>query len=135
MQRTLVLIKPDAVKEGVWLDIIKFYEKHGLEILATRIFTPMPLELAEQLYTEHKGQHFYDSLIDHMTQGITIALMIVGHNVVALVRAMNGATKPEEAVEGTIRHRFAERGKGPANAVHGSANPADAEREVNLFFK
>ena len=134
MQRTLVLIKPDAVQSRVWLDIIKFYEKYGLKIMATRILTPMPLELAEQLYAEHKGQHFYDSLIAHMTQGVTIALVIVGYNVVALVRAMNGATKPEEAVEGTVRHRFAERGNGPANAVHGSANSVDAEREVKLFF-
>lgn len=135
MQRTLVLIKPDAVQSDVWLDIIKHYEKHGLKVVAARILTPMSPYLAEQLYAEHKGQHFYSELIAHMTQGITIALMIVGHNVIALVRAINGATKPEEAVEGTVRHRFAERGKGPANAVHGSANPIDAEREVNLFFR
>jgi nucleoside-diphosphate kinase len=135
MQRTLVLIKPDAVKNDLWLDIIRFYEKHNLKITSTRILTPMPLELAEQLYAEHKGQHFYDSLIAHMTQGITIALMIVGYNVVALVRAVNGATKPEEAVEGTVRYKFGFKGKGPANAVHGSANPTDAEKEVNLFFK
>lgn len=135
MQRTLVLIKPDAVERNVWLNIIHLYERFRLNILKTRIMSPMPIETAETLYAEHKGKDFYDELIAHMTQGTTIALMIVGENVVTLVRAINGATKPEEAVEGTIRYAFGKRGKGPANAVHGSANPEDAEREIDLIFK
>ena len=132
MQRSLVLIKPDVVKKGVWLDVIKVYEGHGLTIGQTRIFSPMSKQMARKLYSEHQGKDFFGELIEFMTKGQTIALMIVGQNAVSLVRALNGATKPNEAEEGTIRKMFGS--QGPANAVHGSANSVDAERELRLIF-
>ena len=135
MQRTLVLIKPDAVADGVWLDIIKIYEKHELAIGKTAIFAPLPASIVQELYREHEGKSFYDRLVSFMQSGITIALCIVGLNAIALVRAINGATRPHEAKEGTIRHLYGSTGTNqPANAVHGSANPTDAERELKLVF-
>ena len=132
MQRSLVLIKPDAVQKGVWLDIIKTYEQYGLNIGQTRIMSPMNRHEAIQIYDEHRGEIFYDELIAFMTKGITIALMIVGNNAIALVRAINGATKPHEAEEGTIRKKYG--GSGPANSVHGSATTDYAQRELSLVF-
>lgn len=133
-QKTLVLIKPDATQNEVWLNIIRIYQRYNLHISATRILAPMPLELAEQLYAEHKGKDFYDGLIAHMTQGVTIALTIFGSNVIDIVRAINGATKHEDTADGSIRSLYGSAKNRYATAVHGSANQVDAEREVDLFF-
>ena len=134
MQRTLVLIKPDAVAADVWLDIINIYRKYDLAICKTAIFPKLPNRIVKELYQEHEGKGFYDELVSFMQSGPTIALCIVGLNVIALVRAINGATRPDQAAEGTIRHTYGLTGNGPANVVHGSANSADAERELKLIF-
>ena len=134
MQRTLVLIKPDAVAKNVWLNIIKTYEKYDLEIGPIRIFSPMPSALVKQFYAEHEGKRFFNDLVLFMSQGTTIAMMIVGYNVIALVRAINGDTRPSEAVRGTIRREYGSDSDTPENAVHGSANSDDAEREIKLIF-
>jgi nucleoside-diphosphate kinase len=134
MERTLVLIKPDAVRADYWLEIIKIYEQHGLIIRKTKMFSPLPECAVKELYREHEGKDFYDGLVAFMQSGTTIALIIGDLNAVALVRAINGATKPENAVLGTIRFQYGTRGGGPKNAVHGSASSADAEREIALIF-
>lgn len=89
---------------------------------------------ANSLYGEHKGKSFYDELIAQMTQGCTIAVKLSGEDAVETVRRLNGATKTEEAMHGTIRHLFGTPNVGPKNAVHGSATPEDAERELKIFF-
>ena len=132
MERTLVLIKPEAVEKEVWFWIIKLYENHSLMIAKTKVFAPLPTQIAEQLYAEHKEKDFYPGLFAYVTSGITIALCVVGDNAVAAVRAINGATKPNEAAEGTIRKLYGTDGR--RNAAHGSANLADAERECKIVF-
>jgi nucleoside-diphosphate kinase len=132
MQKTLVLIKPDAVAREVWLEIIRSYEHHGLAISKTAIFAPLSPRMTDLLYSEHVGKSYYGELFSFTTRGITIALCVEGPNAVARVRAINGATKPDEAGEGTIRKRYGF--SGPANAVHGSANSAEAERELKIVF-
>ena len=134
MEQTLILIKPDAVHDDVWLNIIKTYEARGLQIVETRIMSPMPLALAQKLYAEHAGKDFYKKLLQHMTDGTTIALKVVGDNAIALAREINGATNPSEALPGTIRYEYGSRIFPPANAVHASAHAADAKRELALFF-
>ncbi len=135
MDKTLVLIKPDAVEKRVWIEIIDMYRHSaGLVVLNSRIMSPLPRELAERLYAEHEGKPFYPELIGHMTQGTTIALLLSGAGAVEIVRKYNGATKPENAESGTIRRFFGTPGKGPANAVHGSASAEDAVREIAIFF-
>lgn len=94
----------------------------------------MSLYEAKNLYTEHEGKPFYDELIAHMTQGCTLAVKLSGEDAVATVRQLNGATKAEEAMHGTIRHLYGTFGGGPKNAVHGSVSVADAERELQIFF-
>lgn len=135
MERTLVLIKPDAVKIGAWLDIIKVYEEEGFKITSRKIFV-MPEPIVRELYREHEGKSFYNKLIEFMQSGITIALILTGANAVERVRIINGATNPEEAAKGTIRYEYGSTADGsPENAVHGSASSADAEREIAIVFR
>ncbi len=134
MERTLVLIKPDAVKKQVWFNIMKLYQDSGLEIAQARIFTPFPLGMARDLYREHEGKDFYWELMGFMTQGTVIALCITGRDdTVAFVRELNGATKPSEAALYTVRKRWGT--DGCKNAVHGSANAIAAERELKIVFE
>ena len=130
--RTLVLIKPDAVEKEVWLEIIKIYERHGLTIADTKIFAPLPLSVATDLYREHEGKFFYEGLVEFMTNGVTIALCVTGPNAVERIRGINGATDPAKAERGTIRRIHGT--DGCRNAVHGSAKAEDAERELELVF-
>ncbi|MBI4136119.1 MAG: nucleoside-diphosphate kinase [Candidatus Vogelbacteria bacterium] len=134
----LALIKPDAVRLEVWLEIIRIYEGHGFSVKQTKLMSPMPRPLAEEFYTEHRGRDFYPRLIDFMTSGQTIALRLVGiedmelDGMIDRIRVLNGATDPRQAATGTIRRYF---GLGlPNNAVHGSADSAAASRELALIF-
>ena len=107
MNSTLVLIKPDAVANNVWLEIIEFYQS-VLAIGKVLIFKPLPIEIVIKLYEEHEGKEFYSELIMFMSQGITIALEIKGHDglehgVVEYVRQLNGSTNPAKAAKGTLR--------------------------------
>ena len=134
----LALIKPDAVGMEVWLKIIKLYEGHGFLVKQTKLMSPMPRELVEQFYAEHRGQDFYPRLIDFMSSGSAIALRLVGignmelADMIERVRDLNGSTVPLQAKTGTIRFFY---GFGlPNNAVHGSADPEAARRELALIF-
>ncbi len=134
----LALIKPDAVSAEVWLGIIKRYEGHGFLVRQTKLMSPMPRELAEQFYAEHRDQDFYPRLIDFMSRGVTIALHLVGvdnmelDDLIERVRDLNGSTDPRTAQTGTIRYCYG--GGLPNNAVHGSADPEAARRELDLIF-
>ena len=134
----LVLLKPDAVQGEVWLEIIKFYEGHGFLIKQTKLMSPMPRELAEKFYIEHRDRDFYARLINFMSSGTTIALRLVGYenmeleDLIERVRDLNGPTDPRQAKTGTIRCHYG--GGLPDNTVHASATPADAARELSLIF-
>ena len=131
MERTLVIIKPDAVQAGHIGEIISVYERAGLRIEYAHM-AQLSVERASAFYAEHKGKDFYDGLIEFMTSGRCLILVVAGENAVARVRHLNGATDPREAAEGTIRARFGS--ELPRNAVHASESLAAAEREIAFFF-
>lgn len=131
MEKTLVLIKPDAVREKHIGDIIKIYEENGLRILAMKLLQ-MNEKLAARHYEEHIGRPYYDDLIRFMTSGPIVAMVLEGAEAIANVRAINGKTNPAEAAEGTIRRLYA--ASGSRNAVHASDSPESAAREISIFF-
>jgi nucleoside-diphosphate kinase len=131
IQQTLVLIKPDAIRKDVGFEIMSIYSKNGLEIKRSRVLSPMSHEMAMKLYKEHAGKDFYKPLINFMTQGIVVALLIEGDDAIKKVKEINGATNPPDAAEGTIRKMFGTNNR--ENAVHGS-DENSAEREIQIFF-
>ena len=132
MERTLVLIKPDGVQRGLVGPILSRFEARGLKIVGLKLMQ-VPTALAEEHYAEHKGKGFYAGLIDYITSGPVIAMVLEGPNAVGAVRKTVGATRAYEAAAGTIRGDFAlETGR---NLVHASdEEPGSAEREVKLWF-
>ncbi|GAB4477840.1 MAG: nucleoside-diphosphate kinase [Anaerolineae bacterium] len=131
MERTLVLVKPDGVQRGLTGEIISRLERSGLRLVGMKLMH-ISRELAEVHYAEHKGKKFYDGLINYITSGPVVAMVWEGTGAIANVRRLMGATDPAEATPGTIRGDLGlEKGR---NLVHGSANEADAAREVGLFF-
>lgn len=131
IQRTLSIIKPDAVAKGVIGDIYSRFEKAGLKIVAAKMLQ-LDAESAGGFYAEHEGKPFYDDLIEFMTSGPVMIQVLEGEEAIALNRELMGATNPQEAAPGTIRADFAQ--SIDANAVHGSDSSTSAEREVNYFF-
>ena len=131
MEKTLVLIKPDAVRGKHIGDIIKIYEEKGLKILAVKMLQ-MDEKLASKHYEEHIGRPYYEDLMGFMTSGPIIAMVLEGEGAIANVRAINGKTNPAEAAEGTIRKLYAV--SGSRNAVHASDSPENAAREISIFF-
>ena len=131
MEKTLVLVKPDAFKGGHTGDIIKRYEDEGLKLLAVRMMK-MTKEVAAKHYVEHIGRPYYEELESFMTSGPIVAMVLAGEGAIAKVRAVTGATDPKEAAEGTIRKLYAA-SKGE-NAVHASDSPESAAREIPIFF-
>ena len=131
MERTLVLIKPDAFRKHYTGDIIKRYESEGFHILAMKMLK-MTKELAAKHYEEHIGRSYYEDLEGFMTSGPIIAMELEGEDAIAAIRRINGKTNPKEAAEGTIRRQFA--ASGSRNAVHASDSPANAAREISIFF-
>jgi len=131
MERTLVLIKPDAVERRLTGEIISIYEKKGLHISALKITRPSK-EIAEEHYAEHTGKPFFDNLVSYITSGEVCALILEGNNVIAMVRKMNGATDPANAEAGTIRGQFAI--SMSENTVHASESMESAEREIKIWF-
>ena len=131
MEKTLVLIKPDAVRGNHIGDIVKIYEEKGLKILAMKMLQ-MDEKLASKHYEEHIGRPYYDDLMGFMTSGPIIAMVLEGEGAIANVRAINGKTNPAEAAEGTIRKLYA--ASGSRNAVHASDSPENAAREISIFF-
>ena len=132
IERTLSIIKPDAVAKNVIGEIYTRFEKAGLKIVAAKL-VQLTDETAGGFYAEHKGKGFFEDLIEFMTSGPVMVQVLEGENAVALNRELMGATNPAEAAPGTIRADFAK--SIDANAVHGSDSPTSAEREVNYFFK
>jgi nucleoside-diphosphate kinase len=131
MEQTLVLVKPGAVQRGLIGAIITRFEKKGLKISALKLMQ-VSKELASKHYGEHVGKPFYDGLVDFITSGPIVAIVLEGDNAVNLVRSMMGKTNPYESAPGTIRGDFGMSiGK---NIVHGSDSLKSAEREIALFF-
>lgn len=131
MEKTLVLIKPDAFAEHYSGDIIKRYETEGFRIVAMKLLK-MDERLASIHYAEHIGRPYYKDLVGFMTSGPLIAMVLEGEDAIARVRKINGKTNPAEAAEGTIRKQFAASGR--RNAVHASDSPENAKREISIFF-
>lgn len=131
MEKTLVLIKPDAFEKHHVGDIVKRYEEAGFQILAMKALK-MTKEVAAKHYAEHIGRPYYGELESFMTSGPIVALVLAADNVIAAVRELHGKTDPKEAAPGTIRQLYAE-SKG-CNAVHASDSPESAEREIHIFF-
>ncbi len=131
MEKTLVLVKPDAVQRGLTGEIINRLERRGLKISAAK-FLKVPLSLAEEHYAIHKGKPFYDGLIAYITSSPVMAMVWEGPNAVSLVRQTMGATRPGEAAPGTIRHDYAlEVGR---NLTHASDSVENGEKEAALWF-
>lgn len=131
MEKTLVLIKPDAYSAGHTGDIIKIYEQAGFRIVAMKLMQ-MTEKIAAQHYVEHIGRPYYEDLKKFMTSAPLVAMILEGENVIAKVRELNGATNPANAAEGTIRKLYATNGS--QNAVHASDSPESARREMAIFF-
>ena len=130
-ERSLVIIKPDAVQRGLIGEIVARYERRGLKVAAMK-FEQVSGEIAEQHYGEHKGKPFYAGLVEYITSAPSVLMVIEGPDAVGIVRKMNGATKPSEAEPGTIRADFGLTiGR---NLVHASDSVENAAREVEIFF-
>jgi nucleoside-diphosphate kinase len=131
MDRTLILVKPDAFARSLSGEIIARFERKGLRILALKHMT-VTRELAEQHYAEHSERPFFGELVEFITSGPILAMVLEGVDAVKAARQLIGATNPLEAETGSIRGDFAiEMG---ANMVHGSDSPESAAREAALFF-
>jgi len=131
MDRTLILVKPDAFARGLTGEIITRFERKGLRIVALRHMT-VTRELAEQHYAEHSERPFFGELVEFITSGPIVAMVLEGSGAVQAARQVIGATDPLQAATGSIRGDFAvEMGQ---NMVHGSDSPESAARESGLFF-
>ncbi|MBN8430819.1 MULTISPECIES: nucleoside-diphosphate kinase [Microbulbifer] len=131
LERTLSIIKPDAVAKNVIGEIESRFEKAGLRIVAMKM-VQLSQEKAEGFYAEHKERPFFKDLVEFMTSGPVVVQVLEGENAILANRDLMGATNPKEADAGTIRADFAD--SIDANAVHGSDSAASAEREVSYFF-
>lgn len=131
IERTLSIIKPNAVAHNVIGEIYSRFEGAGLRIIAARM-THLTREQAGAFYAEHQGKPFFDGLVDFMTSGPIMVQVLEGENAVALNRELMGATDPKKAAAGTIRADFAT--EMSANAVHGSDALTSAAREIDFFF-
>jgi nucleoside-diphosphate kinase len=132
VEKTFSIIKPNAVAKNNIGKIMDRFESRGLRIAAAK-FTKLSKEKAEGFYIEHKERPFFGSLVNFMTSGPVLLLVLEGENAVALNREIMGATDPSKAAPGTIRKDFAESIE--ANAVHGSDSLTSADREISYFFE
>jgi nucleoside-diphosphate kinase len=130
-ERTLVLIKPDALGRSLAGEILGRLERRGLRIRAAKL-VQLDRSLAERHYAEHGEKPFFGELVDFITSAPTLALVVEGESAISVVRATMGATNPAEAAPGTIRGDLAL--AMPDNLVHGSDSPESAEREIALWF-
>ena len=130
-ERTLVLIKPDALARRLAGEILGRLERRGLQIRAAKLIQ-LDRGLAERHYSEHSEKPFFGELVDFITSAPTLALVVEGESAISVVRATMGATNPAEAAPGTIRGDLAL--AMPDNLVHGSDSPESAEREIALWF-
>ena len=131
MERTLILVKPDAFARGLTGEIIARFERKGLKIVALRHLTVNDA-LANRHYAEHEGKPFFGELVEFITSGPIVAMVLEGDEAVTAARQVIGATNPLEATTGSIRGDFAI--AVGQNMVHGSDSDESAEREADLFF-
>jgi nucleoside-diphosphate kinase len=131
MDRTLILIKPDAFERGLTGEVIARFERKGLRIVALKLMQ-VERELAERHYSEHSGRPFFPELVEFITRGQLVAMVLEADGAVEAARQVIGATNPLEAVPGSIRGDFAT--EITFNLVHGSDSENSAGREVGLFF-
>lgn len=132
MEKTFIIIKPDAVKNGHTGNILARIEKEGFKILGMRL-TRLSKTDAQKFYEVHKERPFYDDLCNFMISGPVVVAVLQAENAVQKWRDLIGATDPAQAAEGTIRKLYAESKE--ANAVHGSDSPENAKTEIAFFFK
>jgi nucleoside-diphosphate kinase len=131
VEKTLVIIKPDAVQRGLIGTIVDRLEKRGLQIAAMKMIQMTP-DLARRHYAVHQGKHFFDGLMRYITSGPVVVLVVEGARAIEVVRRVMGATDPVRAEAGTIRGDFAlDMGR---NLIHGSDSPESAATEIELFF-
>ena len=131
IQRTFVMIKPDGVKRRLVGEIISRFEKRGLNIIGLKM-VQMDRSTAEKLYEEHKGKSFFEELINYVTSGPVVCMVIEGEDAVSVVRKMIGNTDPKEAPPGTIRGDYAL--SKAENVIHASDSEEKAKREMSIFF-
>lgn len=131
MEKTLVLIKPDAVERNLIGNIISLYEKNSLTVTSLKM-VKISQDMAKEHYFEHEGRPYFDHLISYITRSPLVALVLEGQNAITKVREINGNTNPEQAKEGTIRKLYGI--DKSLNSVHASDSLASAEREIKLWF-
>jgi nucleoside-diphosphate kinase len=132
VERTLVIIKPDAVERGLIGEILRRLESKGLRLAAAEL-GQMPLEVAERHYEEHRGKPFFGELLEFITRSPSLVAVVEGpEGTYAVVRSLMGATDPKLAAPGTIRGDLGT--EMPDNLVHGSDSPESAAREIAIFF-
>jgi nucleoside-diphosphate kinase len=131
VERTLVLVKPDAMARGLAGEILARFERRGLVVRAARL-EHVDRELAERHYAEHAEKPFFGELLEFITSGPTLALVLEGESAIPVVRTTMGATNPADSAPGTIRGDLAL--AMPDNLVHGSDSPESAQREIELWF-
>ncbi|MDD3652691.1 MAG: nucleoside-diphosphate kinase [Desulfotomaculaceae bacterium] len=132
MERTYLMVKPDGVQRNLTGEIISRFEKKGFKIIGLKMFK-ITRELAEKHYGEHIGKPFFTSLVDYITSGPVVGIVVEGKNVVSAAREMMGATDPLKAAPGTIRSSYGiDIGR---NVIHGSDSVTSSAREIAIFFK
>jgi len=130
-ERTLVIIKPDAVQRGLIGEIVSRFEKRGIKIIAMKM-VKVSRELAEKHYGIHRGKPFFEPTVEYITSSPVVAMVLEGINAIDMVRKMMGKTNPQDAEPGTIRGDYGQFiGR---NIVHGSDSKETAEFEINLWF-
>jgi nucleoside-diphosphate kinase len=132
MERTLIILKPDAVQRGLIGQIITRFENKGIQVVGAK-FMKIPASLAEQHYAPHKGKPFYEGLVKFMTSSPVLVLALQGKDVIAISRKMMGATFGSKAEPGTIRGDFGV--SNSFNLIHGSDSPESAQKELALWFR
>jgi nucleoside-diphosphate kinase len=131
LDRTLILVKPDAFERGLTGEIVARFERKGLKIAAMKHMV-VQRDLAEEHYAEHKEKPFFGELVDFITGGPLVAMVLEGHEAVKAARQVIGATNPIEAAPGSIRGDYGLEVQ--TNLVHGSDSPESAARETGIFF-
>ncbi len=131
MERTLIIIKPDAFSKKVVGKVISKFEEAGLKLVASKMIK-MNTAQAERFYLEHKGKDFYDPLVIFMSSNPVMVIVLEGKDAIKEARLVIGATDPVEAAEGTVRNKWAQDGR--HNIIHGSDSEKSAAREIGFFF-
>lgn len=130
-ERTLILLKPDALQRGIAMHILERFERRGLRIVGLKLVSVSKSE-ASRHYAEHEGKFFFDGLVAHLQSGPVVACILEGPKVISIVRAMVGSTRPDEATAGTIRGDLAI--SGLRNLIHASDATETATREIDQWF-